>query len=52
MTLRLRLRILVRRLRRPACETVPCPPCRAAGQGLTERTAWHRSRRWWRRWGR
>lgn len=43
----LRLRILVRRWRRPPCETVPCPACRAAGRGLTERTAWHAARRWW-----
>lgn len=41
----LRLRILVRRFRRPACETVPCPACREAGRGLTERTAWHTARR-------
>lgn len=48
----LRLRILVRRLRRPPCETVPCPSCRAAGRTrLEQRQGWHAARRWWR-WGR
>jgi hypothetical protein len=44
----LRLRILARRLRRPPCETVACDACRAAGRRLTERSAWHAARRWWR----